>query len=173
MSISCFDLSWPHMLIGGSDGRCQVWHCDTDRLVRTLEHHIDSGHNVGWRQVTVSTHIIVSLTECGWLLGWDKDRVFSNRTLTNESLMLWKINTKHETPIVSFIMNSSRIVSLERHQMTSDWDVRMFLVVRDFWKYQDNKGSRNHKQKSGDKQRKSRKRKPEKSPSKKKKSRNR
>ena len=173
VTISCFDLSWPWMLIGGSDGRCQVWQCEQDRLVRTLEHHIDSGHNVGWRQVTVgsSSNIIVSLTECGWLLGWDKARVFSqDKALTNDSLRLWKINTKHETPIVSFLMNSSRIVSLERHQMTSDWDVRMFLVVRDFWKYQDSKGSRNHKLRSEDKHRKTKRKELEKSPSKKKRS---
>jgi len=137
-AVTSFDFCYPHLLVGGSDGRCQVWDCEKDTLVRILEHDIDSGHNVGWRQVSVSDspHIIVSLTECGWLIGWDKPRCLqSDKSLSSKSLRLWKINTRHETPVVSFVMNSSRLVTLERHHMTSDWDVRSYMVVRDFWKY--------------------------------------
>jgi len=137
-AVTSFDLCYPHLLVGGSDGRCQVWDCEKDKLIRMLEHDIDSGHNVGWRQVSVSdsAHIIVSLTECGWLIGWDKPKCLqSDKSVSSKSLRLWKINTRHETPVVSFVMNSSRLVTLERHHMTSDWDVRSYMVVRDFWKY--------------------------------------
>merc|ERR1719228_2356460 len=115
-----------------------VWNCESDTLVRMLEHDIDSYHHVGWRQVSVSdsAHIIVSLTEGGWLIGWDKPKcLLSDKSVPSKSLRLWKINTRHETPVVSFMMNSSRLVTLERHHMTSDWDVRSYMVVRDFWKY--------------------------------------
>ena len=137
VSVSSFDLAWPHIFVGGSNGRCGVWDCQEDVKIRDLEHDIDSGNNVGWRQVTVSSasNVIVSLTECGWLTGWDKARCLDPRPASNTSLRLWTINTRHDTPVVSFVMNSSRIVSLERHSMTSEWDVRSMLVIRDFWRY--------------------------------------
>ena len=49
VSVTSFDLSYPHLLVGGSDGRCQVWRIgpDKEKLLRILEHDIDSGHNVG------------------------------------------------------------------------------------------------------------------------------
>ena len=43
VTVSSLELSWPHLLLGGSDGLCQVWDCDQDTLLRTLEHDIDSG----------------------------------------------------------------------------------------------------------------------------------
>jgi len=137
VAVSSFDLSWPHLLVGGSNGRCGVWDCHEDVKIRDLEHDIDSGNNVGWRQVTVSSSVIVSLTECGWLTGWDKARCLdkSEEAVSNSSLRLWTINTRHDTPVVSFVMNSSRLVSLERHSLTSAWDVRSMLVIRDFWRY--------------------------------------
>ena len=46
---------------------------------------------------------------------------------------------------MSFVMNSSRIVTLERHQMTSDWDIRFYLVIRDFWKYVEDRKPRRSK----------------------------
>ena len=93
-----------------------------------------------------SADIIVSLTECGWLTGWSRSLVFSgDKTLTSERLRLWRINTKHETPIISFKMNQSRIVSVERHQMTSEWDKRMMMVVRDFWRYNSNNKKQSRK----------------------------
>ena len=137
VSVSSFDLAWPHLLVGGSDGRCGVWDCQKDVKIRDIEHDIDSGNNVGWRQVTMAptSSVIVSLAECGWLTGWDKARVLDRRPAAVTDLRLWRINTRHESPVVSFVMNSSRIVSLERHALTSEWDVRSMLVIRDFWRY--------------------------------------
>jgi len=134
-TVTSFDLCYPHLLVGGRDGRCQVWNCKSDTLVRMLEHDIDSYHHVGWRQVSVSdsAHIIVSLTEGGWLIGWDKPKcLLSDKSVPSKSLRLWTIDTKHES--VSFVMNSSRLVTLGQHR-TSDWDFRSYMVVRDFWKY--------------------------------------
>ena len=110
--------------------------------MRVLEHDIDSGYNVGWRQVSISatSNLIVSLTECGWLVGWDRRGCLARAAAASSAqLRLWTINTRHATPVVSFVLSPSRIVTLERHKMTSDWDVRMMVVVRDFWRYQDNR----------------------------------
>ena len=107
-----------------------------------LEHDIDSGYNVGWRQVSISatSNLMVSLTECGWLVGWDRRGCLARAAAASSAqLRLWTINTRHATPVVSFVLSPSRIVTLERHEVTSDWDVRMMVVVRDFWRYQDNK----------------------------------
>ena len=158
VAVSSFDLTWPHIFVGGSNGRCGVWDCQDDVKIRDLEHDIDSGNNVGWRQVTVSSNVIVSLTECGWLTGWDKARCLDPRPASNTSLRLWTINTRHDTPVVSFVMNSSRIVSLERHCLTSEWDVRSMLVIRDFWRYDEqSKGSGAKRKKTADYYKKKRK----------------
>ena len=157
--LSSFDLDWPHLLVGGWNGRCGVWDCQEDVKIRDLEHDIDSGNNVGWRQVSVSSsNVIVSLTECGWLTGWDKVRCLDKEAASNSSLRLWTINTRHDTPVVSFVMNSSRIVSLERHSMTSAWDVRSMMVMRDFWRYdEESKKSGTKRKKTADYYKKKRK----------------
>jgi len=160
VAVSSFDLEWPHLLVGGSNGRCGIWDCHEDVKICDLEHDIDSGNNVGWRQVNVSSNVIVSLTECGWLTGWDKARCLdkSKEAASNSSLRLWTINTRHDTPVVSFVMNSSRLVSLERHSLTSAWDVRSMLVIRDFWRYdEESKRSGAKRKKTADYYKKKRK----------------
>ena len=83
---------------------------------------------------------MVSLTECGWLVGWDRRGCLARAAAASSAqLRLWTINTRHATPVVSFVLSPSRIVTLERHEVTSDWDVRMMVVIRDFWRYQDNR----------------------------------
>jgi len=152
VGVTCFVLCFPHLLEARTDGRCQVWDCESDTLVRMLEHdmpHTDS-YDVGWRQVSVSNsaHIIVSLSETGLLVGWDKPKCLrSDKSVSSKSLILWTMNFNHchETPVVSFVMNSSRLVTLERNWAVYDENdeendddddegVRSYIVVRDFWK---------------------------------------
>jgi len=151
--VTCFDLCYPYLLVAGAgtDRRCQVWDCESDTLVRMLEHdmpHANASchepcyyHGV-WRQVSVSdsAHIIVSLSECGLLIGWDKPKCLrSDKSVSSKSLILWTINTNHchVTPVVSFVMNSSRLITLEQQKTCDDENddgVRSYIVVRDFWK---------------------------------------
>ena len=98
----------------------------------------DTGLNMGFRQLELNPtcSLLFSLTNSGWLVAWDWEACL-NPTSPSYNLILWKTNTKHETPIIKFVVNNSRIVSVEKHQMTCEWDVRKFVVVRDFWQFQD------------------------------------
>merc|ERR1712241_1648535 len=127
----------PHIILGSSDGRAEIWDVVTDTIIRTIHHEKDSGLNVGFRQLEVMDSLLFSLTECGWLIAWDWRACVQPRTLGSDQLSLWKTNTKHETPISRFVVNSSRIVSVEKHKMSCELDERMFVVVRDFRQFQE------------------------------------
>merc|ERR1719219_1759821 len=43
---SCLALSHPHLLVGCSHGRAELWDVEKDCLLRRLEHPLDSGLNM-------------------------------------------------------------------------------------------------------------------------------
>ena len=130
--------TYPHIIVGSSDGKAEIWDVVTDTILRIINHERDSGLNVGFRQLEVMDSLLFSLTECGWLIAWDWRACLEPPSrLTSGRLSLWKTNTKHETPISRFAVNSSRIVTVEKHQLSCEWDERRFVVVRDFWQFRE------------------------------------
>ena len=138
VTLTSLAFSHPHLAVGSSDGTCQLWDVVEDSLIRTIEHEKDSGLNMGFRQLELSPSLplLFSLTQSGWLVAWHWAACLDQSKPASQ-LIAWKTNTKHRTPIIKFAVNSSRIVSLEEHQMTCQWDVRRFVVVRDFWQYKE------------------------------------
>ena len=128
-------LTHPHLIVGSSEGKAEIWDLETDTIIRTIHHERDSGLNVGFRQLEVVDSLLFSLAECGWLTAWDWRACLQPGA--GGRLSLWKTNTKHETPISRFAVNSSRIVTVEKHKMSCEWDERRFVVVRDFWQFQE------------------------------------
>ena len=147
-------LSQPYLAVGASDGTCQLWDVVKDSLLRTIEHERGYGKNMGFRQLELAPNnkLMFSLTACGWLVAWDWTACLDLSKPASD-LIVWKTNTKHETPIKKLVVEESRIVSIEEHQMTCEWDLRKFVVVRDFWQVQ-----RKRKKKSSKKLKTKRKR---------------
>ena len=136
-SLTSLAFSHPHIIVGSSEGKAEIWNVMTDSLIRTIHHEKDSGLNVGFRQLEVREGLLLSLAECGWLTAWDWRACLSPDTPPSARLVHWKTNTKHDTPISRFVVNSSRIVTVEKHKMSCEWDERKFVVIRDFWQFRE------------------------------------
>jgi len=141
---SAIAFSKPHIFIGKSNGRCDIWNILEDCVLRSLEHGLETGLNMGVKKIVLFSDYIYSLTDSGWLFAWHKAKSLDpkNSKEKTKDLLSWVIKNRKGKTITNFEVDHTKIVTIEQHQAKSIWQSKMFLVHRDFWSHREKK-SRN------------------------------
>jgi len=151
INCSALDFDFPYVLVGKSNGRCDIWHMQENILLRTIEHGLETGLHMGIRKVKFTRENIYSLTECGWLFSWKRSKCSTGQhgKENKKDLLSWVVKNKNGKKITNFSVGQTKIATIEQHQSTSIWQSKMFLVVRDFWNHREKSTSLNRKRKRG------------------------
>jgi len=139
---SAIEFSLPHLLVGKSNGRCDIWNILDNCIIRTLEHGLETGLNMEIKKIVVFSNLIYSLTDSGWLFAWDKGKCLKakNEKEKQKDFLSWVIRSRKGKTLTNFVVDHTKIVTVEQHQAKSVWQSKMFLVIRDFWNHAENRG---------------------------------
>lgn len=139
---SAIEFSLPHLFVGKSNGCCDIWNILEDCIIRTLEHGLDTGLNMGIRKIVVFSNCIFSLTDSGWLFAWDKIKSVHPKIgkEKQKDFLSWVIKSRNGKNVTNFVVDHTKIVTIEQHVAKSAWQSKMFLVIRDFWNHLEKKG---------------------------------
>jgi len=136
---SAIAFSFPHLLVGKSNGRCDIWNTHDDCIIRSLEHGLETGLNMGIHKIAIFSDFIYSLTDSGWLFAWDRKKSFHPKIRKEKSknFLSWVIKNRKGKDIINFEVDHTKMVTIEKHQAKSVWQSKMFLVIRDFWNHRE------------------------------------
>jgi len=138
---SAIAFSMPHLLVGKSNGRCDIWNVLDNCILRSLEHGLETGLNMGIKKIVIFSNFIYSLTDSGWLFAWDQRMCLDPKSSKKKQkdLLSWVIKNRKGKNITNFEVDHTKIVTIEQHQAKSIWQSKMFLVSRDFWSHKEKK----------------------------------
>lgn len=134
---SALDFCFPHLFVGKSNGCCDIWNIISDNVVRTLEHGLETGLHMGIKKICILSNYIFSLSDSGWLFAWDKKESLKQkqRKEKEKDFLLWTNKSKGGKTIGNFVVDNTKMVTIEQHQNKSVWQSKIFLVVRNFWNH--------------------------------------
>jgi len=125
---SILEFCVPHLFVGRSDGRCEVFNVVQDQHIRTLEHS-GGGLNMEFIiDVVCLNDYIFSVTESGWIFAWEKSKAVSKNA--EGEVMLWKKPSGDGAKVWYFSVNNTEIITLEGIRGPP---FEEYFVQFDFW----------------------------------------
>jgi len=134
---STLEFCAPNLLVGRTDGRCEVYNVLQDQHIRTLEHSGGGLNKEYIYDIVCLNDYIFTLTgnkgltrshRSGWIFAWEKSKAVSKNA--EGEVMLWKKPSGDGAKVWYFSVNNTEIITLEGIRGPP---FEEYFVQFDFW----------------------------------------
>jgi hypothetical protein len=129
-TVTCTSLHLRHplLLVGKTDGRCDLWDVVSDKRLRSLEHGGGTGGLLALERVVMAADRIVTLTHKGRLAVWSL-AACRDPTVPQAKCLLWTHQASAGAHVTDVFASSTKLVLVEANSLTQSTDIK----VLDFW----------------------------------------
>ena len=129
-TVTCTSLHLRHplLLVGKTDGRCDLWDVVFDKRLRSLEHGGGTGGLLALERVVMAEDRIVTLTHKGRLAVWSL-AACRDPTVPQAKCLFWTHQASAGAHVTDVFASSTKLVLVEANSLTQSTDIK----VLDFW----------------------------------------